>query len=418
MFAKLEKFYANRLFFAAASLISFLIIFSRRPDAILNPQFWAEDGKVWYAEAYNHGAIYSFLAPVAGYYQTISRLVAVVSQAFPLAYAPLIFNLAAIFCKILVVNFLLGSRLSNLIPSVAGRILIAFVYLALPHSNETHANLTNAQWHLALLSFLIIVAAPSEKKLWKIFDFAVVLISALSGPFCLLLLPIVAIKWIKTRENQTIILIVILALASLVQISSLLTTDRPSVQPLGASFGLFLKIVGGHLFLNSIVGDRAYSRFFNRSLWNDWTAILVNLIGFGLLAYAFIKSKLELRLLIIFSFMLVFSALAFPAITSDAPQWTMMWKPGIGSRYWLIPIFCCFAALLYLARNAEISFVRYASVALLVFSLFGIAADWKYPRFKDLEFQKYAAEFESAPAGVEVSIPINPEPWDMRLVKK
>lgn len=417
MFEKLEKSYGRYLLFAAP-LISFLIIFSRRPDAILNPQFWAEDGRVWYADAYNHGAIYSFFTPEAGYYQTISRLVAVVSQAFPLGFAPLIFNLAAISCKILVVNFLLSSRLAQIVPSLAGRILIAFVYLALPHSNETHANLTNAQWHLALLSFLIVIAAPSEKTLWKIFDVAIILISALSGPFCLLLLPFAAIKWVKTRENWTIVLMAILAFASLIQLSSLLTTDRPTAQPLGASAGLFLKIIGGHLFLNTIIGDRVYSRLFSRPFWNEWTAVLVNLIGFGLLIYAFLKSNLELRLLIIFSFMIVFGALAFPAITSDVPQWTAMWKPGIGSRYWLIPIFCCFVSLLYLAKNAKVSRVRYFSIALLVLSLSGIAADWKYPRFKNLEFQRYVAEFESAPAGQEVSIPINPESWEMRLVKK
>ncbi|HEY0429090.1 MAG TPA: hypothetical protein VGC76_15020 [Pyrinomonadaceae bacterium] len=406
------------LFYLLSSAASFLIIFSRRPDAVLNPQFWAEDGKVWYANAYNNGAIYSFFTPEAGYYQTISRLVAVFAQAFPLGCAPLIFNLAAIFCKILVVNFLLSARFSKLIPNMTGRILIAFVYLALPHSNETHANLTNAQWHLALLSFLIIVAAPSDKTLWKIFDGAMLSISVLSGPFCLLLVPVAAVKWFKTRDGWTIVLIAILAAGSMIQMSSLLTTDRPSSQPLGANAGLFLKIVGGHLFLDAIIGDRIYSRLFNRSLWNEWTAIPVNLIGFGLLTYAFVKSNPELRLFIFFAFLIISGALAFPAISSEVPQWTAMWAPGIGSRYWLIPIFCCFASWLYLARNAEILFVRYVSILLLVFSLFGIATDWKYPRFKDLEFQKYAAEFENAPAGQEVFIPINPEPWDMRLVKK
>lgn len=413
-----NKLAEHRLFYLLSSVVSFLIIFSRRPDAILNPQFWAEDGKVWFADAYNHGAIYSFFTPVAGYYQTISRLVAVFAQIFPLGYAPLIFNLAAISVKILVVNFLLSSRLSSLIPNISGRILIAFVYLAMPHSHETNANLTNAQWHLALLSFLIIVATPSDKTLWKIFDFAIVLISALSGPFCLLLLPIAAIKWWKTREKWTIILLVILAVGSTIQISSILTTTRPSQQPLGATFGLFLKIIGGHWFVSSIVGEKIYYRIINYSLWNEGIAFFVNLVGFGLLIYAFIKSKLELRLLIIFSFMICFGAMASPAISSEVPQWTAMWLSGYGSRYWLIPIFCYLICLCFLAKNAEFSFVRYISVALLVLALGGIAADWKYPRFKNLEFQKFALEFENSPVGEEVSIPINPDPWDMRLVKK
>ena len=414
----LKKLAEHRFFYVLSSAVAFLIILSRRPDAILNPQFWAEDGKVWYADAYNHGVIYSFFTPVAGYYQTISRLVAFFAQAFPFAYAPLIFNLAAISVKILVVNFLLSSRLSNLIPSLAGRILIAFIYLAIPHSHETNANLTNAQWHLAFLSFLIIIATPNAKTLWKIFDFAAILVSALSGPFCLLLLPIAAIKWAKSRENWKVVLLIILAVGAIIQISSILTNERPSQQPLGASFGLFLKIIGGHLFVSSIVGEKIYERIINYSLWNEGVAFFVNLVGFGLLIYTFIKSKFELRLLIIFSAMICFGAFVSPAVSSEVPQWTVMWLPGYSLRYWMIPIFCYLLALLYLAKNAEISLVRYVSIALLVLASGGIAADWNYPKFKDFEFQKYAAEFENAPAGQEVLIPINPDSWEMRLVKK
>ena len=296
--------------------------------------------------------------------------------------------------------------------------MIAFVYLALPHSPETNANLTNAQWHLALLSFLIIVAAPSEKTLWKTFDFIIVLISALSGPFCLLLVPIALLKWTKTRDRRAIVLTLVLTFGSAVQLCSLLTTARPSSQPLGATVDLFFKIVGGHWFLSAIVGEKIHHRMIDRSLWNEGVAVAVSLLGFGLMIYAFIRSNLELRLLIVFSSMICCAALASPAISSDAPQWTVMWTAGIGSRYWLIPIFSYFIVLFYLAVSAEFRFLRYVSSALLVLSLVGIAADWKYPRFKDLEFQKYAAAFENAPAGEEISVPINPEPWEMRLVKK
>lgn len=418
MISKSNKIYGSCLFYIAASFISFLIVFSRRPDAVLNPQFWAEDGRVWYADAYNHGVVYSLFTPVAGYYQTISRLVACFTQLFPLAYTPVIFNLAAISAKILVVNFLLSSRLSNLIPSLPIRALIAFVYLALPHSHETNANLTNAQWHLALLSFLIIVAAPSEKTLWKMFDVAAVLISALSGPFCLLLLPLAAVKFFKKREKWTVVLLVILIVSSIIQISSIATAERVTQQPLGATAGLFLKIIGGHLFVCSIGGEKFYHRIINGSLWNEGAAFFINLVGFGLLIYTLLKSNLELRLLIIFSLMIFFSAMISPAISSEVPQWTAMWLSEYGSRYWLIPIFCFLVTLIYLAVKADFSLVRYVSILLLVLSLYGIVNDWKYRRFENLEFQAHAAEFENAPAGQEVIIPINPNPWDMRLIKK
>ena len=68
----------------------------RRPDALLNAQFWAEDGAFWYADAYNAGPWISLFQPENGYFQTISRLVAGISLLFPLRDAPLFFNVAAI----------------------------------------------------------------------------------------------------------------------------------------------------------------------------------------------------------------------------------------------------------------------------------------------------------------------------------
>src|SRR3954469_13020568 len=51
------------------------ILFARRPDMVLNPQFWAEDGPVFFAQARIHG-IAALVEPYAGYFHTVLRLVA------------------------------------------------------------------------------------------------------------------------------------------------------------------------------------------------------------------------------------------------------------------------------------------------------------------------------------------------------
>lgn len=146
--------------------IAFAIVVSRRPDALFNPQFWAEDGKNWYAQAYNLGILPSLFLPHTGYLQTISRLTASLAQFFPLAFAPLIFNLVAIAIQILPVNLVISSRFAALIPTLKSRLLLGFVYLALPNSYEINANITNAQWHLALLACMVVLAAPSRLLIW------------------------------------------------------------------------------------------------------------------------------------------------------------------------------------------------------------------------------------------------------------
>lgn len=412
-----QRVVENRVgFHLGVTLCCLVLLFSRRPDAFLNPQFWAEDGRVWYADAYNHGIFYSLLTPEAGYYQTISRVVAIVALLVPLVLAPVIFNLVAIGMKLIVANFLVSERVSDLVPHVAIRIASAFIYIALPHSAETHGNLTNVQWHLALLAFLLIIA-PGKGTAGRVFDVVTIAMSSVSGPFCLLLLPIAAIRLAMRRERWNLVLLAILAAGTVVQLSALLTTDRPSRQPLGATFALGQGIIAGHWFLSAIVGERWHGWLIRNSAWSTAGAVVVNIVGLGLIAYTWINAKLELRLLILFSVMIVVAALISPASSSDVPQWTAMWMSGNGSRYWLIPILCFFAVLLFNASRESPSLVRYGAIVLMIASLVGIAADWRYPRFKDLEFQRQAEAFEIAPLGQEVVIPINPD-WEMRLQKK
>ena len=415
---KLQKYINQQNFiYAAVLLISFLLIFSRRPDAVLNPQFWAEDGKIWFEQAYNNGVLSSLFTPEAGYFQTVSRLVAAFSQIFPFEYAPAIFNFSAIFAKLSVVFFLFSHRLERLLPDLPARLFAVFIYLALPHSYETHANLTNVQWHLALLSCLIIIAVPTAKTGWKIFDYAVVIISALSGPFCLLLLSIAAIKYWFERDKQTLSLLIILSGGCLIQGISLMINERPTRALLGASVKLFLKIVGGHWFVVSLIGEKGLAWTLNKPFWKDGISVIINLAGFSLLIYAFLKSKFELRLLLIFSTLIIITALIYPAAAGDVPQWTVMQLAPVGSRYWLIPIFSLFIAVFWLARNSPHKAMRYLSIFLLLISSVGIFSDWKYQPYTDFEFQKHAAKFDNAASGEEVIIPINPN-WEMRPVKK
>lgn len=55
--------------------------------------------------------------------------------------------------------------------------------LNIPNSWEIHVNLTNAQWHLGLLGFFIVVSRrPSGAAEWM-FDLLLLALAGLSGPF-------------------------------------------------------------------------------------------------------------------------------------------------------------------------------------------------------------------------------------------
>src|ERR1035437_10257778 len=82
-------------------LFAFVAFISRRPDAIFHPQFWAEDGRVWFADAYNLGWWTALFRAQDGYFQTLPRLGAALAQLLPIALAPLVLNCIAIAVQVL-----------------------------------------------------------------------------------------------------------------------------------------------------------------------------------------------------------------------------------------------------------------------------------------------------------------------------
>ena len=66
--------------------------------------------------------------------------------------------------------------------------------------------------------------------------------------------------------------------------------------------------------------------------------------------------------------------------------------------------------------------VRFLAALVLLSTPFGIIRDYRYRPYRDLGFQKFAREFEQAPPGTEMTIPINPDfaghSWLMQLRKR
>src|SRR5260370_38241387 len=73
-------------------LVAVLVVISRRPDAVMNPQFWAEDGALWYAQAHNLGWWSVLFQPETGYFLSLPRLTSSFAHLLHIAAAPLLVN--------------------------------------------------------------------------------------------------------------------------------------------------------------------------------------------------------------------------------------------------------------------------------------------------------------------------------------
>ena len=200
-------------FLLVVFLVACLLIFLRRPDALTNPQFYAEDGAFWYTDAHDLGGLRALLLPYSprGYFHSLGRLAGLAAQAVPMLWAPLVFNIIAITIEALPAVLLASRRFAPTLPPRWARILLAFLYVALPTTWLTISNVTHGQWHLAVLASLVVVAAPGNGRWWRGFDVVVVVLSGLTGPTCLLLTPVAALAWWLRRTRWSLVLLLVTA---------------------------------------------------------------------------------------------------------------------------------------------------------------------------------------------------------------
>jgi hypothetical protein len=413
------SFAGSPIFYLAVFLTAVLIIFSRRPDAFLNAQFFAEDGQRWYGDAYRFG-VRSLLIPdeAGGYLHTAPRLAALSALLVPFSRAPLVMNLLAITVQALPVIFFISSRFSTI--PLWKRLLGSFLYLGLPNSYGTNANATNMQWHLGLLACLVLLAQPANNKRWRVFDAIVLVLISIESPMVIVLVPLAFALWWIRRNRWAAMSCALLVPGAVVQIIVVLTSRTRQVAPNGASVPRLISILGRQVFMAPLIGTRAVLHFALR--YSSHTCFLLEavatVVGLTVLLCALLYASAELKLFIAFCFCVFALSLARPlAGTLDQPQWEWLRFPGTSNRYYFLPILAFLAALFWVADSARTRTMRSIGAVLLLCLPVGIRRDWRYPAFIDMHFREYASQFESSPSGTRMVIPINPPPWKMQLTK-
>lgn len=395
------------LFLALAGLLA-----ARDPSNLLRAELWAEDGWAWYPEAYIYG-LPTLWAPVAGYLQTVSRLVALTVQAMPFHWTPTVFNAAALAIQILPPLFLVSGRMARAWPHAPSRFLFAVIWVALPNTREVAVNLTNAQWHLATLAFLILVSAAPRGWLGRVSDTVALVVSGLSGPFCVLLAPVALTLAVLRRDRTSLYRALLVLAASALQALFVLRTigDRGSVT-LGAGPRRFARIVSQQVLLGPLIGQDNMTWLQSWWLWeNNVAPVTVLLVAFGLIAVALWRGPPVLRLACLFAGLLLAAALYQPLISLTESQWPLMTLPGVGQRYYYIPMLAWLGVLFTLAGGwagrRGIVLQGLACVLLAAVS-FGIWTDWNLPQRRPTGFVAQARAFEAASSGTRMSFPINP----------
>jgi hypothetical protein len=225
--------------------------------------------------------------------------------------------------------------------------------------------------------------------------------------------------YFKRDERSPAFLTLVAATATIQAACLVLSGHTRSAAPLGASVESFFGILTNQVVLGALLGQAGFYRLATH--WPGLTAapteILIGLGGLACFGYAAARGPYALRLFLLYAAIVFAAALGSASVSGDS-QWEALTHPGAGTRYFLFGLLAFVATSVWMASQSGLPGRIVGIVLLTTMLVFGIPHDWKHPRLVDYDFGQYAAEYENAPAGAEVEIPINPPGWKMTLVKR
>jgi hypothetical protein len=401
---------AGRMVPIALGLVAIGVLLTRLPPVLLT-NLWAEDGAVFYSQAYNWGGLHALVIPHTGYLQTLPRLEALVAVHFPVALAPILATAVALTFDVLPAAVIVSDRGRAIVEPLAVRVLLALVTVGLPDTYEVNGNLCNVHWHLALLALLLLVCRPPRTQAGHSADLVLLALSGLSGPFCFLLAPIAMALWHWHKERWLLSRIAVLGVTATIQAVVLVThlSQRPPRGPINwdGLVGMFDRPL-----LSPLVGSVNYQLIALSEPWRPRGALVVLGVGALMVAYGLWKGPAALRALYVLSGGVLASALYSPV----GGTWADMGRGSGGARYFYLPALAVVATLVWITLRGWQP-LRYVAVTVLAIgTLVAMPADWRYPSPPATTYQQAAQRFDQAPPGVTASLPIEPAPqWVMSL---
>jgi hypothetical protein len=176
--------------YATVAFILALIIVGRRPDVLTNPQFWAEDGSIFFQENLTIGFLPAFLKLYRGYPNLAQRLVALAGGWVPFACTPRVYTTGAIAVTALTLASFCLPAFRHIVRSEGLRVGFCVACVCVPGGVESFATPTNIGWFLAVwLVFLSLMRLPAST--WRVAPLAAGgTIAVFSTPLAVLMSPL------------------------------------------------------------------------------------------------------------------------------------------------------------------------------------------------------------------------------------
>lgn len=375
----------NRLIIYSLAFVILLMSLWIKMDG--SPYFWgkylwAEDGNLFLNQA-NELGLQAVITPYQGYLHLFSRLITQLATYFDLLYQPTILSLGWVLAACILVHSFLQ------IDPERNKIALLFIPLLFlqPEWGEVFFNLTNSQWLLgaALCIYALTTQNHQQNHAKSIAKGFFLFILSLSGPFSILLSPVLVLKIFLLKDfKQNFNVYITVFLGAVIQIMVLLTSSRESV----SSFNDFSDGIFSFLAMLFFSANNVYVAF---------VALVIWILIFALF-YDNIKAmkKLEKNTATALLFILTSCILITASLISST---SAVVKEGLGNRYTWIPQILVLTSIFILIKKQKI-----IGLILMVCISFVWYQQFNPKRYSSLQFESFL-EFSRV---TEVFIPIQP----------
>lgn len=377
-------------------LVCAAILILRRPDLIHTPQFWAEDGIIFFEQSHTlHWK--ALFEPYAGYLHLVPRLIAAAAAAFHPLYAPAIFVASAFLLTLYVASQTQSRRCP--LPRHPG---FALAVVLVPDTSEVLLFLVNVQWVLAAGLLLLLISADAQRPREAFHDSIAAVLLGLTGPFSVLLAPLFLWRAWRRRTRASRFLAALVIGCALVQGWTIWT--QAVVMAGDKVVPEALLAVPGMRIGASLLAGGADPLDLGLALRSGLG--IATLLGLAVLAGRSGPARVERVWLVLGAGAVLLSSLyrcryVLPDLANA----------GYGSRYFF-PLQLTAMWLVLATAWDERRALAWFALATALWSVAVNAPRLRESALPDLEWSEYAGKIAR---GESVSIPIHPAPWTINL---
>ncbi len=290
----------TRRLFVALGVVAVIAV--RKHDSLTNPQFWAEDGGLFFIDQ-ERFRTWLLFAPYQGYLHLLPRLIAALGRYVPLAAVPAFYAWFAL----IVTGAVAWGLQSQRVP-LAGTTAAALAIALIPNTGEVYLTVCNLQWVLALGLFALAICNDPETLLQRSLEILALLILGLTGPFIAPALPIFCWRALHNRSAWSLMLLALAAACLCIQAPDMLSYHPNPVGqawvPMHCAAVIGRRLVAVLLFGRSNPGESVCIGMLilvpSAIIWRLWTrreslpgGILLAVAGILTLGASIYKTRLD-----------------------------------------------------------------------------------------------------------------------------